>query len=142
MWCFIRQQLRQNMNSICICSNHFFAIVQLLGLVLIFVLTLHFFLKNRKVPYEVAVVCYCACLMSHLSKQLPEFYKIFDAGFDVRVSVLFSLKLTVSRMVTPVCQINSINVSYNLRQQRGDRVEIFVSFHFDGDNAGFRNVKF
>jgi hypothetical protein len=58
---------------------------------------------------------YCACLTFHFSKQLPEFYEISDAGFDVHVRVLPSLKRTASRMVMPVCQINLINFSYALR---------------------------
>jgi hypothetical protein len=85
---------------------------------------------------------YCACLTFNLSKQLPEFYEIPDSGFDVHVGVLFCLKLTVSRMVTLVCQINSINVLYTMRYQHGDRAEIFVKFHFNGDNTRFRYVKF
>ena len=74
---------------------------------------------------------YCACLTFHFSKQLPEFYEISDAGFDVHVRVLSSMKLTVSRMVTLVCQINPINISYTMRYQHGDREEIFVKFRFD-----------
>jgi hypothetical protein len=44
-----------------------------------------------------------------------EFYETSDAGFDVHVRVLSSLRLTVSGMMKLVCQINSINGLYTLR---------------------------
>ena len=44
---FIRQQPLQNMHPIRICSNHFFVTVQLLSLALIFMLAIHFSLRNR-----------------------------------------------------------------------------------------------
>ena len=78
-------------------------------------LAMHFCLKTEKVLWSGHALLLCMSNISPFKTASDELYEISDAGFHVLVKVLSSLRLTVNKMVKPVCQINSVNVSCILR---------------------------